>query len=141
MAQIGRCLAQGSCGGAVSNNLILLDPCSTISCKKNNLIVSKVTLILSEKHLRVYSNGGPTDYTTRGTLEILHMGIYVNNNSMANILSIKEVANYFRMTIDTKEYHAMLARYSKDKAYHFKKCGKGLYYPDVSNPEIIILIT
>ena len=89
MAQIGRCLAQGSCGGAVSNNLILLDPCSTISCEKNNLIVSKVTLILSEKHLRVYSNGGHMDYTMRGTRDILHMDIYVNDNSMANILYFK----------------------------------------------------
>ena len=141
LAQIGRCFAQRSSCGVVSNNWILLESCSTIICTKNNSIVSNVTVIPSEEHLHIYSNGGHMDYIMRDTLDILHMGIYVNNNSMANILSIKEVANYFRMTIDTKEYHAMLAHYSKDEAYHFKKCGKGLYYPDVSNPEIIILIT
>ena len=72
--------------------------------------------------------------TMRGTLDILPMGIYVNENSMANILSLKEVENYFRVTMDTKEYHAMSVHYSKDKAYWFRECGKGLYYLDISNP-------
>ena len=35
----------------------------------------------------------------------------------------------------------MLVYYSKDKAYRFKERGKGLYYLDVSNPEIIALTT
>ena len=35
----------------------------------------------------------------------------------------------------------MLVHYSEDKAYHFKECGKGLYYLNVSNPEIITLMT
>ena len=102
MAQIGRCLAQGSSGCAVSNNCLLLDLCYTIRCAKNNSIVSNVTVIPSEEHLRVYSNGGPTDYTMRGTLDILHMSIYVNDKSTVNILSIKEMAYSFRVTMDTK---------------------------------------
>ena len=43
------------------------------------------------------------DYTIMGILDILSMGIYVNDKSMANILYFKEVTEYFRMTIDTKE--------------------------------------
>ena len=39
----------------------------------------------------------------RGTLDILFMAIYVDDNSMAKIHSIKEVAEYFRVTMDTKE--------------------------------------
>ena len=111
MEQIGRCLAQCSSGGAVSNNWILLDSCSTISCAKNDSIVSKVTVIPSEEHLRVYSNGFYMDYTMRCILEILLMDIYVNDNSMSNILSLKEVAFYFRMNMDTQEDHTMLVRY------------------------------
>ena len=79
--------------------------------------------------------------TMRGTLDILPMGIYVNENSMANILSLKEVSHYFRVTMDTKEYHAMSVHYREDKAYWFKECGKGLYFLDISNPEIITLTT
>ena len=69
---------------------------------KKNSIVSNVTVRLSEEHLRVYSNGGHMDYTMRGTMEILPMGIYVNDNSMENTLSLKEVADSFRVTMDTK---------------------------------------
>ena len=60
---------------------------------------------------------------------------------MANIVYLKKVANYFRMTVDTKKDHTMLVQYRKDKAYCFKECGMGLYYIDVSNSEIITLRT
>ena len=70
-----------------------------------------------------------------GILDILPMDIYVNDNSMANILFIKEVSSYFCVTMDNKEDHAMLVHYIKDKAYSFKECGKGMYYLDVSNPK------
>ena len=73
----------------MNNNWILLDSCYTISCAKNDLIVSKVTVIPPEEHIRVYINGGHMDYTMRGILDILPMDIYVNDNSMANILSLK----------------------------------------------------
>ena len=81
------------------------------------------------------------EYTMRGILDILLMEIYVNDNSMAKILSLKEVADYFRVAMYTKEDHAMLVHYSKYKYYRLKGCGKGLYYLDGSNPEIITLTT
>ena len=69
------------------------------------------------------------------------MGVYVNDNSMVNILSLKEVADSFRITMYTKEYHAMLVHYRNDKACRLKECGKGIYYLDISNPETILLTT
>ena len=39
MAQISRCLTQGSIVGAVSDKWLLLDSCYNISCAKNNTIV------------------------------------------------------------------------------------------------------
>ena len=81
------------------------------------------------------------DYTMRGTLEILPLLIYMNYNSTENTLSLKEVSDSFCETMDNKEEHAMLVHYSEDKAYHFKECGKGLYYLNISNPEIITLTT
>ena len=74
-------------------------------------------------------------------MDILPMDIYVNDKSMANILSLKEVADYFRITMDTKEYHTMLFHSSKYKDCHFNECGKGMYYLNISNPEIITLTT
>ena len=81
------------------------------------------------------------DYTMRGILDILPMDIYENDNSMANIISLKEVAYYFRVTMDAKEDHAMLVHYRKDKSCPFQGVLKGLYYTDVSNPEISTLTT
>ena len=102
LAQICRCIVQGSSGGGVINNWLLLDSCSTIIFAKNNSIVSNITVIPSEENLRLYSNGVHTDYNMRGTVYILPMIIYVNDNSMANILSFKKVAYYFHVTMYTK---------------------------------------
>ena len=120
MAQIGRCLMQGSSGGAVSNNWILLGSCSIIRCSQKDSIISKVTVIPSEEDFYVYNNGGHMDYTMSGTLNILPMDIYLNDNSMEKILSLKEVEDSFRVNMDTKEYQSMLLQYSNDKPYSFK---------------------
>ena len=69
------------------------------------------------------------------------MGIYVNDKSMANIISLKGVVDYFRVTMDNKEDHTILVHYREDKAYCLKEFLNGLYYLDVSNPEIITLTT
>ena len=55
------------------------------------------------------------------------MIIYVNDNPMSIILSLKEMENLFRVKIDTKDDHAMISHFNKDKAYRFKECGNGLY--------------
>ena len=81
------------------------------------------------------------DYNIRGTLDTLPMIIYVNDNYMANIIYLKEVADYFCVTMDSREDHAILFHYIDKKAYRFKECGRVLYYLDVYNPEIITLKT
>ena len=60
------------------------------------------------------------DYTMRGTLDILPMDIYANGNSMANIISLKEVEDSLLVAMDTNEEHAILVHYRKYKAYSFK---------------------
>ena len=42
------------------------------------------------------------------------MSIYVNSNSMARILSLKEVENDFHVTMDTNEDHTMIIHFNKD---------------------------
>ena len=81
------------------------------------------------------------DYTMRGNLDILPMGIYVNDNLMVNIPSLKELIVSFCATMDTKEDYTMLCNYINDKVYRFKECGKGLYYIDIYNPQTIALTT
>ena len=95
----------------------------------------------SEEHFRVYSNGGHMDYTVRETLYILPLRIYLNDNPIADTISLREVADYFHVTMYTKDNHAMLVLYIKDKAYHFEEYGKGLYYLYISNTETMSLKT
>ena len=51
-------------------------------------------MITLEEHLQIYINGDPMDDIMRGTLDILRMSIYVNNNFMDNILYLMEVADF-----------------------------------------------
>ena len=81
------------------------------------------------------------DYSMKFTLDIFPIGIYVNDNYMADILYLKEVSYSFRMIMYTKEDHKMVVHYSENKAYRFKECGKGLYYLNIYNLEIITLTT
>ena len=74
------------------------------------------------------------DYTMGVNLDILSMGIYISDNSMVNTLTLKEMENYFLVTVYTKKDHTILVHYIKDNYYRFKECRKGLYYLDVSNP-------
>ena len=62
----------------------------------------------------------------KSTLNIIPMSIYVNNNSMPNILSLMELANSFRVTMDTKEDYSMLLNFKRYKAHCFKECENGL---------------
>ena len=48
--------------------------------------------------------------------------------------------NSLCVTIDTKEDHTMLVHFYKEKEYRFKDCVNGLYYLDISDPEITPLI-
>ena len=81
------------------------------------------------------------DYSMKFTMDIFPMSVYVNDNSMADILFLKEVSYSFRMVMYTKADHTMVVHYSEDKAYRFKECGKGLYYLNIYNLEIITLTT
>ena len=59
-------------------------------------------MIPSEEHVQIYINGGHTDYTMRGILDILPINTYVNYNSMAKILSLKEVEDSSCVIMDNK---------------------------------------
>ena len=76
------------------------------------------------------------DYTMKGTLKSSPISIYMNDNFMANISSIKEVKNSLRVTMYTNEDHTMLINFKKDKAYNFRKFGNSLYNIDIPEPEI-----
>ena len=56
--------------------------------------------------MRVYTNGGSQDYTEFGTLKFFPFDVFYNPTSMANILALKDVANKFKITMDTTKERA-----------------------------------
>jgi len=77
--------------------------------------------------MRVYTNGGHKDYNQIVTLNLLPFTVYVNRDSTANNLSLKDMAEKFKVTMDSSSEKATLVHVLEEKAFHFKECGDGLY--------------
>ena len=50
------------------------------------------------------------------------MSINVSDNSIEEIIFLKDMGYSFCVTMDTNEDQAMLINFSKDKEYCFKEC-------------------
>ena len=135
LTQVGVCLTAAHDG--INNDWLLLDSCSTVSCMKNEAFVTDVTHRSLDESLRVYTNGGHQDYRMTGTLQVLPLEVYVNPGSMANIISLRDVFEKYRVTMDTKSDPSMLVHHEDGKAYRFKSCGKGLFHMSLNNPDIV----
>ncbi len=82
--------------------------------------------------IRVFSNGGHQDYSKKGTLTVFSYEVYYNPNSLVDILSLSEVSERYRVTMDTDVEPAMIVHLNNNVSHKFTKCGSGLYYTDTS---------
>jgi hypothetical protein len=117
----------------ISPDWILLDSGSTVSSIKNKTLLSD--LRASEEVMRVFTNGGSQDYSEIGTLKLFPFNVYYNPRSLANILSLAQVSEMFRVTMDTNEAHTMMVHVSPNLILRFQQCGSGLYYYDTAANE------
>ncbi len=78
------------------------------------------------------SNGGHQDYSKKGNLTVFPFEVYYNPSSLANIISLSEVSERYRETIDTDKKPAMVAHLNANVSHKFMKYGSGLYYLDTS---------
>ena len=138
LLQIGKCLTQCDVnknmlqGGLIDKNWLLLDSCSTMSCICNKELVENITTCKDTEVTRVYTNGGHVDYTRKANLQILPFEVFFNESSMANILSLKDVASKFKITMDTSIDRAMTVHINEHTLLRFQECSDGLYYLDTS---------
>jgi hypothetical protein len=114
----------------ISPDWILLDSGSTVSSIKNKTLLSD--LRDSEEVMRVFTNGGSQDYSEIGTLKLFPFNVYYNPRSLANILSLTQVSEMFRVTMDTDDAPTMMVHVSPDIILRFQQCGSGLYYYDTA---------
>jgi hypothetical protein len=114
----------------ISPNWILLDSGSTVSSIKNVHLLSD--LGKSEELMRVFTSDGFQDYSEIGTLKLFPFNVYYNPQPLANILSLAQVSEMFRVTMDTAEAPTMMVHVSPDLILRFQQCGSGLYYYDTA---------
>ena len=82
--------------------------------------------------MTVYTNGGQVQYNRVGTFSLLPFQVYFDEQSMENILSLKDVSSHFRVTMDTMVEHSMNMHVSDHHVLKFKQCGEGLHFLDTA---------
>ena len=113
----------------VPKHWLLLDSRSTISSICNPDLLKDIVTI--DEPVRVFTNGGSQDYHERDTLKLMDFQAYFNPSSMANILSLSEIADMYRITMDTKASPSITVHISGDNKLAFMKCGSRLYFYDI----------
>ena len=119
--------------GTICSSWVLLDTCSTVSVFCSKDLVTDIQACTQDNALTVISNGGTEYFDKTATAKILPINVHFNSESLANILSLSDVANLpgARLTMDTNIDRAILLHYNGD-TIQFKECRNGLYYYDTN---------
>lgn len=112
---------------------VLLDTCSTSSVSNNTDNVSSIRDCSPNDCLKMFTNGSTTYYDQIATLKLLPLDVHFNEDSMATILSVKDVANLenVHITMDTRKERAIFVHHD-DEVLKFEECADGLYYYDTA---------
>ena len=85
--------------------------------------------------ITVITNGGSEVFKQHGTLNLLPLKVYFNAESIANIVSLSDIANLEGawLTMDTNVERAINLHIGGN-TLQFKECSDGLYYYDTKSP-------
>ena len=113
---------------------MLPDSGFTVSSVCNSALIQDIVPI--DEPVWVFIDGGSQDYVEKGTLKLFDFPVYFNGRSMANILSLSEVASIYRVTMDTSASSNIVVHLPHDDILVFEKCGSGLYYFDTTTMDV-----
>jgi hypothetical protein len=114
--------------GTVNKNYLLLDNQSTVhqianpSLLKNNRMSSKL--------INIHCNAGVSKTELKGKLG--QLTVRHNPNGMANVLSLKAVAEKHRITYDSWDWNGVFKEHTPNRVVDFKPSEHGLHYVDMS---------
>ena len=112
----------------ISRNWLLLDTCSSISSMCNTNLVKNISPNTQPYH--AYTNGGSIDDELECELQTLSMNAYCNAKDIANIISLGELVDDYRMKMDINKNHSIYIQYKnkQDKTGEFKKLKNNLFF-------------
>jgi hypothetical protein len=119
---------QHKSNGMVNKNYLLLDNQSTVNQIANPSILKNIRK--SSKPIKIHCNAGMSKTDLEG--ELGGMTVYHNPNGIANVLSLKSVAEKHRVTYDSWDRNGVFKVHTKDGVVEFKPSERGLHYVDVS---------
>jgi hypothetical protein len=77
----------------INPNWILLDTWSTVSIVCNPAIVNNITSVPNNDSMTIVTNGGLQFFNQKADLKILPLTVHFEKDSLANILSLSDIAN------------------------------------------------
>jgi hypothetical protein len=130
--QIGLGFAQGD--DCIPSTWILLDTCSMASVSNNEDLVCNIHTCEPQDELTVFTNGGSKLFKKRGTLRLFPLDVHFNKDSMATIVSMKDLASLanVRIHMDSHKERAIFVDFGAS-TFKFQECQDGLYYYDTAS--------
>lgn len=108
-------------------------------CTQNKINYFTTCLIVryfGTKILDYSTNAGSREFGWMATCTQLQLPVYYNERSIANIWALKDIADLFRVTMDSAVERAMIVHTGDGSFMKFRECGDGLYYFDTQNDQI-----
>ena len=112
----------------ISKTWILLDSCSIDTFFKNPDLVANIRTGSADEELRMLTNGGSVTYKEVADCKLLPLNVNFNKDSLANILSFKQVSEIpgVKITTDISKEDA-LTIHLKDGKEMKCKCNESIY--------------
>jgi hypothetical protein len=114
--------------GMVNKNYLFLDIQSTVNQIANPSMLKNIRKF--SKPIKIHCNAGMSKTKLEG--ELGGMTVYHNPNGIANMLSLKLVAEKHRVTCDSWDWIGVFKKHTKNGVVEFKPSERGLHYVDVS---------
>jgi hypothetical protein len=125
---------QQKSNGMVNENYLLLDNQSTVKQIANPSMLKNIRK--SSKPTKIHCNAGMSKTDLKG--ELGGMTVYHNPNGIANVLSLKSVAEKHRFTYDSWDRNGVFKVHTQNGVVEFKPSERGLHYIDVSTERDVV---
>jgi hypothetical protein len=109
----------------IPNRWLLLDSCSSVNMVSNEELLHDISSV--DKPINIHCNAGTVSVNRNGLLGDYPERVWFNPHGIANILLLDNVAQHYRVTMDTSKSNSITLHRNDGSLIHFSPCTKGLY--------------